>query len=433
MRTITRASMLVLLLGVTACSVQETEIPALTGPSSFALNLKVQAVPDSILHDGASQATISIEARGSDGAPVRGLSLRIETIYQGVVQDFGTLSAKTVVTGENGVASTVYTAPPRPLEPVDQTTIVTFRVTPIGGSPGTPYADYRGAVSRTADLRLVTPGEIRPPNAAPVAQFTASSTSPTVGQTVTFDASGSTDGGVPCGVACTYSWDFGDGHSGTGMFTTHVYDRVGSYQVRLTVTDAGGASHTIALTINVGAGQGPTAAFTFSPTSPAVSQDIFFNASASTAAPGRTIVSYEWDFGSGRTGSGITVTKRYDTPGTYRVTLTVTDNMGAKATAQQTVTVSTTFQARLTATPTTGTAGVTSFVFDARGSTPGPDTFITSYRFEFGDGTPAQDSAAPTASHVYMAPGRYTVSVTVRDSKSPPNTSTAIVVITVTP
>jgi PKD repeat protein len=331
--------MLVLLLGMTACSVQETEIPALTGPSGFALSLKVQAVPDSILRDGASQATIRIEARGGDGAPVRGLSLRVETVYQGAVQDFGTLSAKTVVTGENGVASTVYTAPPRPLEPVDQTTIVTFRVTPIGGSPGTPYADYRGAVSRTADLRLVTPGEIRPPNSAPVAQFTVSSTSPTIGQTVTFDASGSTDGGAPCGVACTYSWDFGDGHSGTGMFTTHVYTRVGNYQVRLTVTDAGGASHTIALTINVGAGQAPTAAFTFSPASPAVSQDIFFNASASTAAPGRTIVSYEWDFGSGRTATGVTVTKRYDRAGEYVVTLKVTDDMGQTGVTQNTVTV----------------------------------------------------------------------------------------------
>ena len=56
------------------------------------------------------------------------------------------------------------------------------------------------------------------------------------------------------------------------------------------------------------------------------SQDIFFNAQASRAAPGHTLVAYDWDFGSGRTGSGVTVAKRYDTPATYNVTLKVHDD-----------------------------------------------------------------------------------------------------------
>ena len=55
-------------------------------------------------------------------------------------------------------------------------------------------------------------------------------------------------------------------------------------------------------------------------------REIFFNAQASRAAPGHTLVAYDWDFGSGRTGEGVTIAKRYDTPGTYNVTLKVHDD-----------------------------------------------------------------------------------------------------------
>lgn len=50
-----------------------------------------------------------------------------------------------------------------------------------------------------------------------------------------------------------------------------------------------------------------------------------------------TIVSFEWDFGDGYTDSGETVEHRYDSTGTYLVTLTVTDEDGA--TSNDTVTV----------------------------------------------------------------------------------------------
>ena len=83
----------------------------------------------------------------------------------------------------------------------------------------------------------------------------------------------------------------------------------------------------------------PSAAFVYSPTAPHAGQDIFFNAAGSTAAPGRRIVAYDWDFGSGRTGTGVTVAKRYDSPASYVVTLTVTDDAGQQATVSQTIAV----------------------------------------------------------------------------------------------
>ena len=49
-----------------------------------------------------------------------------------------------------------------------------------------------------------------------------------------FDGGGSSD---PDRDALTYSWNFGDGGSGTGVTTTHVYDRTGMFNVTLTVSD----------------------------------------------------------------------------------------------------------------------------------------------------------------------------------------------------
>jgi PKD repeat protein len=49
------------------------------------------------------------------------------------------------------------------------------------------------------------------------------------GADVDFDASGS--------IGDLYTWDFGDGNSGTGMMTSHTYAAGGTYTVCLTVED----------------------------------------------------------------------------------------------------------------------------------------------------------------------------------------------------
>ncbi|MCK4347292.1 MAG: PKD domain-containing protein, partial [Thermoplasmatales archaeon] len=60
-----------------------------------------------------------------------------------------------------------------------------------------------------------------------------------------------------------------------------------------------------------------------------VDEEVTFDASASSDPDG-SIVSYEWDFGDGSTGSGETVTHKYSEQGDYAVILAVTDNDGAK-------------------------------------------------------------------------------------------------------
>lgn len=432
MSTCVKFALLTALLSVSAaCTVQETPAPPLTGPSELALRLALRAIPDSILQDGASQAVIEIEAGGPNGQPIGGLPLRIETAVGGALQDFGTLSAKTVVTDNNGRARVIYTAPPRPVEPVDSFVVVTFLVTPIGN-------DHRGEQARQLDVRLVPPGVILPPNSAPRAAFTVTGTQE-VNFNLVFDASTTTDadGGTnpdgspqPCGQACTYRWDFGDGATATGIFATHAYTRSGPFRVTLTATDARGASSTTSQTVQIGGGTPPTATFNFSPTTPAINQPVFFNAEASRAQSGRRIVSYEWNFGTGATASGVTTSKSFSAAGTYNVTLTVTDDAGNRGTVTQSVIVGgagTGPTAALTVSPTQGSTA-TNFFFDASNSRQGPNP-IVEYRFTFGDATPDVVGASPTTTHRYATPGTYTASVTIRDSAG--RTAVATVSVTV--
>ncbi len=68
---------------------------------------------------------------------------------------------------------------------------------------------------------------------APTASFTSSVSF----LTGIFSATGTGNG-------INYSWDFGDGNTGTGANVTHVYSQPGNYNVVLTVTDECGASAT---------------------------------------------------------------------------------------------------------------------------------------------------------------------------------------------
>ena len=319
-----------------ACTMKSQEAPPLTGPSELGTSIVLSVTPDVLNQDGASQSIVTVTARDQNGQPLRNLALRGEINVNGISADFGTLSARNVVTGADGRATFIYTAPPAPPVAVSDQTIVSILVTPIG-------TDFNNAVSRSATIRLVPAVNVPLPSGMSP-NFVFSPEQPTEGQNVFFEACG--DPANACAPAnnpvVTYSWDFGDGATATGRTVTHAFNGPGNYFVRLTITDSLGRTAPTTRTVPVGQSAAPNAQFVFSPTTAVTGQAVNFNASASTATAGRRIASYTWDFGDGtalETRTSPVVSHTYGAARTYTVTLVVTDDIGRTDSFSATVTV----------------------------------------------------------------------------------------------
>ena len=74
-------------------------------------------------------------------------------------------------------------------------------------------------------------------NQLPIASFTATPSSVTVGSSVAFSGAASSD---PDGTIANYAWNFGDGTTASGVSVSKGYATVGTYTVTLKVTDNGG-------------------------------------------------------------------------------------------------------------------------------------------------------------------------------------------------
>lgn len=317
------AAALAIVLAAAGCTMKQQEAPAVSGPSEFGTAITVAVTPDILQQDGASQSVVTVTARGPNGNPLANVPLRAEILVGGTPVDFGSLSARQLVTGGDGRATLVYTAPLGASGiAVDTFTLVDIAVTPIG-------SDFSNSSTRFASLRLVPVGTVAPPAGLRPA-FTFSPAAPIDNQDVLFDAS--TSFAPANNPIVEYRWNFGDGDTATGMTTVHDFGSAGTYVVTLTVVDPLGRTAQSSQSITVAPGAIPTAAFTSSPTAPVVGQVVNFNARGSTASPGRTITSYVWDFGDGTSGSGAQTSHTYTRSGTFVVTLVVKDDSGKAAT-----------------------------------------------------------------------------------------------------
>jgi PKD repeat protein len=239
-------------------------------------------------------------------------------------------------------------------------------------------------------------------NQAPTAGFTSS----TSGLKVNFNnASFDSDG-----IISKILWKFGDGRTSTNGNPSRTYSSPGTYTVSLTVTDNDGASDTFSRSVTViGQNQAPTAGFTSSTSGLKVN---FNNASFDSDG---SISKILWKFGDGRTSTNGNPSRTYSSPGTYTVSLTVTDNDGASDTFSRSVTVIGQNQAP-TAGFTSSTSGLkvnfNNASFDSDGS-------ISKILWKFGDG---RTSTNGNPSRTYSSPGTYTVSLTVTDNEGASDT-----------
>jgi PKD repeat protein len=119
-----------------------------------------------------------------------------------------------------------------------------------------------------------------------------------------------------------YSWDFGDGTTGTQQSPSHTYSVAGTYTATETISDSSGqvAHATAAITVYPGL----TVSVSVTPTSGAAPLGVSFAVTVSGGLPPYTL---DWDYGDGVAGSGVSATHTY-AGGTFHPKLTLHDYAG---------------------------------------------------------------------------------------------------------
>jgi PKD repeat protein len=312
-------------LAVGACGLDKQTVPSLAGPSSTGVTLAISASPDLLLQDGTATSFIQVVAHDANDQPIPNMTLRADILVGGLPFDLGQLSSKSFTTNASGRGTVVYTSPTASPSATSDT-VVTLAFTPVG-------TNFANANPRSVEIRLVRPNAV-PSSADLQAAFTSAPIAPALGDPVAFDASTSKVGTGRTIVA--WAWNFGDGATASGKTATHTFTKPGTAAVTLTITDDLGRTASTTQVINLGT---VVAAFTSNVVA-TPAHTMSFDASTSAAPTGRSIVSYDWNFGDpATTGSGATVTHTFPAAGTYTVKLTVTDSTGVTATVSVVVTV----------------------------------------------------------------------------------------------
>jgi len=196
------------------------------------------------------------------------------------------------------------------------------------------------------------------------------------------------------------------------------------------------ASATTSFTVQSTTGIPPQASFAYYPPNPVANQTVSFDASSSTPEGYNDMLTrYDWNFGDGTpdyvqtgTPASPTASHTFTQVANYTVTLNVTNNEGLWCTTSKPINVGVGVgpTANFTWTPQqvviNGTVN-----FDASQSTPGSIGTLTNYSWNFADGTGIFNLTTPQISHVFTQTGNYTVTLTVTDSLSRTNSTSALV------
>ncbi len=164
-------------------------------------------------------------------------------------------------------------------------------------------------------------------NSAPVPRMTITPDPGSITTALKLDATESTDDGT----IVDYLWEFSDGGTRHGDRAKYQFSQVGSYSVRLTVTDNRGGVSSAEREVEILASLPPVVSFAIDPPFGTLKTTYSFDASASYDPDG-TILKYEWDFGDGFSAKGVVVRHRFEELGVYDITLRLTDDAGIEST-----------------------------------------------------------------------------------------------------
>lgn len=215
----------------------------------------------------------------------------------------------------------------------------------------------------------------------------------------------------------------------TGLITwTPAFADVGVVDVAVRVNDAllASASQFFQITVQPRPNTPPTA----NPGGPyegLINTATTFDASASTDPDGDLITLFHWVFGDGREGYGQEVDHTYTAPGTYTVTLYVTDERGATGSAETVCQVEAPNRPPEAVIEGLGIGEMgLPMVFNAFGSSD-PDGDSLTYTWNFGDSTPAE--TGETVVHTYATEGTFTLSLSADDGRGGLDTAVMEIVI----
>ncbi|WP_251954800.1 PKD domain-containing protein, partial [Salinibacter ruber] len=290
-------------------------------------------------------------------------------------------------------------------------------------------ADNQGARSNEATVTITVDA-----NSSPTASFGFDPSVPEVGETVTFDASGSSD---PDGQVQSYRWDFNDDGQAeaTEQTASTSFSSAGDKPVTLTVEDDDGATDETIETVSVnappvaeddtdqtGEGEPVTTDVLANDTDPDGSLDASTVAVQSEPSSGTTTVNSEGTITYAPSG-GFTGEDTY--------TYTVEDGNGAESDeATVTITVNAPPTARFAVDPTAPEVGET-VTFDA-GASSDPDGQVQSYRWDFNDDGQAE-ATGRTASTSFSSAGDKPVTLTVEDGDGAAGDTTQTVSVNAVP
>ncbi|PJF43511.1 MAG: hypothetical protein CUN55_08725 [Phototrophicales bacterium] len=232
---------------------------------------------------------------------------------------------------------------------------------------------------------------------------------------LTLDDAGDNDpftfnmGAISSGIEA-YSWDFGDSTTAGNLANvSKTYTSTGDFTITLTCIDNDGAD--IILNGYISITSVPVASFSITPSNTGFSPFTVYTVNLSSGGP----LTYLWQVAVPAGAPAIpdstdtNPSYTFTVPGTYTITLTVTDSIGQTSTIfADVVVVAPPPSADFSLTPASGTVS-TVFTVQAQDLGGGP---ITSLTFDFGDGSPIVDGFDfGPHTHTYASEGTYWITM----------------------
>ncbi|PZP51111.1 MAG: hypothetical protein DI598_04025 [Pseudopedobacter saltans] len=202
----------------------------------------------------------------------------------------------------------------------------------------------------------------------------------------------------------SFSWDFGDGKSGTGSSISNQYTQAGSYIVTLKDNETGLSTPKTIVVNPV-----PKSSFSLSSNSSCTGTPITFTSTSTSISP---IVLYQWDFGNGNgaSKSNPSTDFSYNSAGTFTPSLIVQDQNGCTGTSINNPQIQiggSDVQASFQANGNLFYSCDNSIAFVNNSNENGKSG--VSYTWDFGDNSTSNSKNPGT--HTYGGPGVYKVSL----------------------